>query len=66
VLLLWEGFIEERAFPDWSMAFHEPGMADAAELPGHTDFLTEPLTGTEFTEHPTLAQKLLLSFKRNM
>ena len=66
VLQVWDGHVDSRQFADWSMAFHEPGEPDAVGVAGYADFLSGPLTGSEFAQNPTLAQKLLLSFKRSM
>ncbi len=57
--------IEERQFPDWTMAFRN--LADDAlrEQPGYNEFLNTPLTEKEFSKTPSRAQKLLLAFKTN-
>ena len=55
--------IETRQFPAWSMGFRN--LADPAlrGMPGYSEFLNVPLTEVSFTNSPTRAQKLLLSFK---
>jgi hypothetical protein len=55
-----------REFADWSMAFTDLNDPAARAVPGYSEFLNTPLTGREFTENPTIGQKLLLTFKRNL
>lgn len=62
-LSLLEGNIEERQFPTWSMGFRDLADCELPDVPGYSDFMTTPLTGDEFSLHPTRAQKLLLMFK---
>lgn len=61
-----KGFVEERQFPDWSMAFRDLGLPEERSSPGYSEFLNSSLTGREFSENPSRAQKLLLTFKRTM
>ena len=65
-IVLREGFTEERQFPDWSMGFRDLHSPEARAIPGYSEFLNTPLTGREFSEDPTRAQKLLLTFKKTM
>lgn len=65
-ITLREGFTEERQFPDWSMGFRDLQSPEARAIPGFSEFLNTPLTGREFSEDPTRAQKLLLTFKKTM
>jgi len=58
--------IQERQFPDWSMAFRDLDAADDRDIPGYSEFLNTPLTEKEFSSDLTRCQKLLLLFKRNM
>ena len=36
--LMWEGAIEQRSFPDWSMAFLAPDAPELRSWPGYSDF----------------------------
>lgn len=63
---LLQGVEAERQFPNWSMGFRDLKDPDVAALPGYTEFLNTPLTGTEFAGDPTRCQRLLLVFKRSM
>lgn len=36
--LMWEGAIEQRSFPDWSMAFLAPNELELQSWPGYSDF----------------------------
>ena len=58
--------IEEREFPEWSMAFRN--LADDAlrHTAGYNEFLNTPLTAEEFAGSPGRAQKLMQAFKENM
>ena len=66
ILTLLEGPLTERQFPGWSMGFHDLRSAEPSQIPGYSEFLNVPLTGAEFSAEPTRAQKLLMSFKKNM
>jgi len=55
-----------REFAEWSMAFTDLNDPAARAVPGYSEFLNTPLTGLEFTANPTIGQKLLLTFKRNL
>ena len=65
-ILLQQGTEEERQFPGWSMGYRNLESQDAGSIPDYSEFLNTPLTGQEFSKTPGRAQKLLLSFKRNM
>jgi len=66
LILLWEGFEETRQFPGWSMAFRNLNGADAAATPGYSEFLNVSLTSPELVENPSVAQKLLMTFRDSM
>jgi hypothetical protein len=63
LVALWQGPCTERAFPDWSMGFHDLRSADAAQTPGFNSFLDTSLTSVDFATDPGRAKKLLLLFK---
>jgi Sensors of blue-light using FAD len=65
LITLLQGITPERQFPEWSMGFRDLG-ADLANPDGYSEFLSVPLTGTEFQSNPSKAQKLLLTFKKSM
>ena len=65
-ITLQQGFAEGRQFPDWSMGFRDLNSTEGRSAPGYNEFLNAPLTGQEFSGAPSRAQKLLLTFKRNM
>lgn len=65
-ILLQQSIQEERQFPGWSMGYRDLESQEARSIPGYSEFLNTPLTGQEFSADPGRAQKLLLSFKRNM
>jgi hypothetical protein len=66
LIRLLEGPIETRQFAEWSMAFHDLSAPEARAVPGYSEFLNTPLTGSEFSANPTRCQKLLATFKRAM
>lgn len=66
LVTLLEGPLKERNFAEWTMGFRDLESAETRALPGYSEFLNAPLTGKEFSENPSLAQKLLLSFKKSM
>jgi hypothetical protein len=65
-ITLQQGFTEGRQFPDWSMGFRDLDSPEERSTPGYSEFLNAPLTGQEFSDNPSRAQKLLLTFKRTM
>lgn len=65
-ITLLQGSVEKRQFPVWSMGFRDLNFSDALATPGYNEFLNTELTGEEFSTDPTRAQKLLLTFKKNM
>lgn len=65
-MTLMQGYSEERQFPAWSMGFRDLSSAETHAAAGYNEFLNTKLTGEEFSSAPTRAQKLLLTFKKNM
>lgn len=65
-ITLREGFAQGRQFPGWTMGFRDLQSREVRDIPGYSEFLNTPLTGREFSEDPTRAQKLLLTFKKSM
>lgn len=66
ILKLLEHPITDRAFPDWAMAFQNLNDPTLAQMPGYSEFLNDSLNSPAFQQDPTRAQKLLLTFRRNM
>ena len=65
-IVLLQGPVAERQFPDWSMGFRDLDSPEVRDTLGYSGFLNTPLSGREFSADPTRTQKLLLSFKRSM
>jgi hypothetical protein len=66
IMVLLKGAVQERRFPDWSMAFRDLSLPDHQEVPGYSEFLNTPLTGKEFADNPDRCEKLLLVFKKTI
>jgi len=66
IMVLVKGAVQERRFPNWSMAFRDLSLPDHQEVEGFSEFLNTPLTGTEFSGDPEHCEKLLLFFKKNI
>jgi len=66
LLKLMESSVTARTFSEWAMAFHNLDDVSLAEVPGYSQFLNDPLNSPAFKQDPTRAQKLLLTFRRNM
>lgn len=66
IITLVRGSKDERDFADWSMAFYNLTSPKVKSLPAYSEFLNTPLTEEEFRKNPSLCQKLLISFKKNM
>lgn len=63
ILVLFEGEVPERMFPDFSMAFHDLGAARTEEVPGYSDFLACSFTDAAFRSEPSRAHALLNLFR---
>ncbi len=57
--------IERRRFNEWEMGYYGPFADDLADEAGFTDFLTVGLLRDELIKQPSLAMKLLMSFRRH-
>jgi hypothetical protein len=55
----------DRAFPHWSMGFHDLNSPDVLGTPGFSSFLDTSLTAADFVEDPGRARKLSLLFKED-
>ena len=66
IMVLVKGAVQERRFPQWSMAFRDLNLPDHQEVPGFSEFLNTPLTGKEFNGDPEQCEKLLLVFKKSL
>jgi len=64
VITLSEGFENEYQFPDWSMGFQDLQSEEARTTPGYSDFLDTSFNPKAFSADPTLAQSLLLIFRK--
>ena len=62
--VLVQGAVQERRFPEWSMAFRDLSLPDHQDVPGYSEFLNTPLTGSEFAGDPDRCEKFLLLFKK--
>jgi Sensors of blue-light using FAD len=65
VTTLLQGETPGREFQNWSMGFKDLG-ADVDNPEGYSEFLNVPLNSPQFFDSPGKAQRLLLSFKKNM
>lgn len=65
IMVLVQGAVQERRFPEWSMAFRDLNLPDHQDVSGYSEFLNTPLTGGEFAGDPDRCEKLLLLFKKN-
>jgi len=63
VVVLYEGPIESRSFPDWSMGFKSPSEADMAKLEGYRSFSDLAQEPQDPEALSSIAQKLLDSFR---
>ena len=66
IMVLLKGAVQERRFPQWSMAFRDLNLPDHQDVPGYSEYLNTPLTGKEFTDDPSHCEKLLLVFKKTI
>lgn len=61
-----DGFEAERQFTDWSMGYYDLNSAEAAAVPGYTQFMNTPLSDHEFVANPGICRRFMLMFKKNM
>lgn len=66
LITLLQGPSEVRQFPNWAMSCRDLTGFNPAGVASYNEFLNSPLTGTEFSDNPTRAQKLLMMFKSRM
>ena len=66
VIQLLERQIERREFADWTMVFWNLSDPALRDIPGYSDFLSEPLNSEEYRREPNHALLLLDVFRRNM
>lgn len=67
VVVLLEGFAEERHFHNWSMGFENLEKTDLVEMPGYESFAAgASLEPAAFEKDPSLATKLLSAFWRKL
>lgn len=60
---LMEGSLSQRNFPDWTMGFRKVSKSEMVKVSGYTNFLEKDFPVTEFQNNPTVARRLLLSFR---
>lgn len=58
--------VSERTFPDWQMAFVNLQTVKPEDIPGYSQYLTEPFTPENFEQNPSLAHRFLQVFKEIM
>lgn len=58
--------IEERAFPDWSMAFKQLTRKDKATIKGYSEFLDREMKPEEFTYRASEVLDLFYEFKKHI
>lgn len=62
IVILLDGPIVHREFPNWSMGFQHLDAPAARNHPAFSDLLGAPLNDRRFSTDPSLAKRLLLSF----
>ncbi len=58
--------MEQRMFPEWTMGFHEVGHPPMQGVEGYNELMRRSWTAHELFRDPSISQRLLLSFRRNM
>ena len=66
IITLMQGFESDYQFPEWSMGFCDLRSDEAQSLIGYSAFLESSFDPKVLSSDPTAAQRLLLSFKKNM
>lgn len=63
IKVLFEGVIEDREFADWRMGFMDLDGVEVQQLPGFSDFLTNPGDSRAFLEELSQAKRMMLLFR---
>jgi len=58
--------LEERQFPNWSMAFRDLGALSDQDKAAFSPFLTHSFLDEDFRQKPDRCYRLLLHFKGNI
>ena len=66
VILLNQSFIENRQFSQWQMGFRKASREELVKSSSFTDFLSSDFDTRQLQKQPSIAIKLLLSFRKNM
>lgn len=66
VVALYQGPVDSRLFPDWSMGFKSPSEEEMANVEGYTSFLNYPTQPLNREALSSVARKLLDSFRRSL
>lgn len=64
VVVLYEGPLDSRFFPDWSMGFKSPSEREMAKVEGYTSFLNYARQPCDLEVLSSVARRLLDSFRR--
>ena len=65
-ILIEKEAIEERIFPDWSMAFKQLTRKDKASIKGYSEFLDREMKPEEFTNMADEVIDLFYEFKKHI
>jgi len=66
LLVLRQVEVKERAFKEWAMGYYNLDAPAGAAPAGYSNFLRDSLLAPEFVENPSIAHKLLRSFRESM
>jgi Sensors of blue-light using FAD len=64
LVVLLDGPIARREFPDWTMGFKNLGDEDMQLQPGYNEMMNTLMHDGRFSMDPSLAKRLLLSFTK--
>jgi hypothetical protein len=63
VMRVYQSPIVERSFSNWMMGFNRLDNIELTDVPGYTDYLSQPFDIEAFVRQPDRARKLLAHFK---
>ena len=66
IYILFEEFIPEREFPNWSMAFRDLDTEEGRGLPGFSNFLAARWTEERVSANRSKARSMLAAFRENL
>jgi len=66
IMVLRQAALKERQFKDWAMGYQNLDSPDTVKPEGYTNFVRDSFLAPDFVKNPSIAHRLLLSFRDTM